>query len=134
MAPTLGRLVLYRSKITGDYVVPAIVTCTQESWVPGRYIDQADLRQDFPMDRFLLGSVVSPYVTAPFADSQEMAALPVAVDGRIWQASPVAMPEEGRVHLHVFTPGAKGSYQEFNVAEGEGPGEWSWPPRVGGGS
>ena len=33
------------------------------------------------------------------------------------------------VHLHVFTPGGQVGYQEFNVAPGNEPGQWSWPPR-----
>ncbi len=34
------------------------------------------------------------------------------------------------VHLWVFTPGEKGGFAEFNVAPGNSPGQWSWPPRV----
>jgi hypothetical protein len=34
------------------------------------------------------------------------------------------------VHLEVMTCGAQGRYQEFNVEPGDGPGQWSWPPRV----
>lgn len=40
------------------------------------------------------------------------------------------------VHLWVWTPAtygeyaATGGFPEFNVPHGDGPGEWSWPPRV----
>lgn len=41
-----------------------------------------------------------------------------------------ALDSDDRVHLEVLTPGAKERYQEFNVAQGDGPGQWNWPPRV----
>lgn len=34
------------------------------------------------------------------------------------------------VHLHVFTPSVQGGWTEYDVPPGDGPGEWSWPPRV----
>jgi hypothetical protein len=33
------------------------------------------------------------------------------------------------VHLWVFTPGGSAGFAEHDVAPGDGPGEWSWPPR-----
>jgi hypothetical protein len=41
-----------------------------------------------------------------------------------------ALSSPMHVHLHVMTPGAQIAYQEFDVPYGDGPGEWSWPPRV----
>jgi len=41
-----------------------------------------------------------------------------------------ALEEDTAVHLEVLTPGAQERYQEFNVALGDGPGQWSWPARV----
>lgn len=41
-----------------------------------------------------------------------------------------ALTDGGRhVHLHVMTCGAQMQYQEFDVPQGNGPGEWNWPPR-----
>jgi hypothetical protein len=40
-----------------------------------------------------------------------------------------ALDSEEHVHLHVFTAGAQVGYQEFNVAPGDEPGQWSWPAR-----
>jgi len=33
------------------------------------------------------------------------------------------------VHLWVFTPGGSAGFAEHNVSYGDGPGQWSWPPR-----
>ncbi|MFI7072035.1 hypothetical protein [Micromonospora sediminicola] len=41
-----------------------------------------------------------------------------------------ALDSDQHVHLWVFTPGAKGGFAEFNVAPGDEPGQWSWPPRI----
>lgn len=40
-----------------------------------------------------------------------------------------ALDSDEHVHLWVFTPGEKGGFAEFNVAPGDGLGQWSWPPR-----
>jgi hypothetical protein len=40
-----------------------------------------------------------------------------------------ALDSDEHVHLWVFTPGEKGGFAEFNVAQGDEPGQWSWPPR-----
>ncbi|MEU4589986.1 hypothetical protein [Micromonospora aurantiaca (nom. illeg.)] len=40
------------------------------------------------------------------------------------------LDSDQHVHLWVFTPGEKGGFAEFNVAPGDDPGQWSWPPRV----
>jgi hypothetical protein len=31
------------------------------------------------------------------------------------------------LHLWVFTPSEQGGFAEFNVAPGDGPGQWRWP-------
>lgn len=41
-----------------------------------------------------------------------------------------ALDSDQHVHLWVFTPSEKGGFAEFNVAPGDDPGQWSWPPRV----
>lgn len=106
MTPTIGRIVHYRSR-TGNYTVPAIITATQET-------------------------LYRPGVDGGF--------VPDLTDAR-------------NVHLTVFTPGkpglrttaddfvapsvppvsenVAGTYQEWDVPEGDGPGTWQWPPRVG---
>jgi hypothetical protein len=81
-APTLGRIVHYRSKFgEGDdaYQMPALVICTEDSWTPN---------------------------------------------------DTVPKPVKGTVHLSVFSSGPTVLFQEFSVAEGDGPGQWSWPPKV----
>lgn len=40
-----------------------------------------------------------------------------------------ALDSDEHVHLWVFTPSDAGGFAEFNVAQGDGPGQWSWPPR-----
>lgn len=94
MAPTIGRIVHYRSR-TGNYTCPAIVTATQDTlWREG--VERGDV----------------PELTGPMD-----------------------------VHLHVFTPGAQGSYSEHNVPyageapvlgefAGQPPRSWTWPPIV----
>lgn len=41
-----------------------------------------------------------------------------------------ALDSDEHVHLHVFTPSDQQGWTEYNVPPGDGPGEWSWPPRV----
>lgn len=41
-----------------------------------------------------------------------------------------ALDSPMHVHLWVFTPGESGGFTEYNVPYGDGPGMWSWPPRV----
>lgn len=40
-----------------------------------------------------------------------------------------ALTSDEHVHLWVFTPGGSAGFAEHNVGPGDGPGEWSWPPR-----
>lgn len=40
-----------------------------------------------------------------------------------------ALDSDEHVHLWVFTPSAAGGFLEYNVAPGDDPGQWSWPPR-----
>lgn len=100
--PTIGRIVVYRSR-TGKYSIPAIINCTVDTINP---------------------------------DGVEAGHLP-------------GLSSEDHVHLTVFTPGVPGMrggagdflvesphgrgenvagcYQEWDIAPGTGPGEWSWP-------
>lgn len=41
-----------------------------------------------------------------------------------------ALDSPMHVHLWVFTPGGSPGFAESNVPYGDGPGQWSWPPRV----
>lgn len=41
-----------------------------------------------------------------------------------------ALDSPMHVHLHVFTPSDQQGWTEYNVGPGDGPGQWSWPPRV----
>jgi hypothetical protein len=101
----IGRIVVYRSR-TGDYDVPAIINCTTDS------INEQGVEAGH----------VPP------------------------------LSSERHVHLTVFTPGrpgmrrdadnflvesehgrsenVAGCYQEWDIAEGDGPGCWRWPQRV----
>ncbi len=40
-----------------------------------------------------------------------------------------ALSSPMHVHLHVFTPSDQQGWTEYDVPYGDGPGEWSWPPR-----
>jgi hypothetical protein len=42
-----------------------------------------------------------------------------------------ALDSQMHVHLHVFTPSDQQGWTEYNVPYGDGPGQWSWPPRNG---
>lgn len=66
------------------------------------------------------GYVLPAIVTATFASLDS--------DGVAMGHVP-ALDSDEHVHLHVLTPGAQVAYQEYNVAPGDEPGQWSWPPR-----
>jgi hypothetical protein len=52
-----------------------------------------------------------------------------SLDPRGVQAGDVpALDSDQHVHLWVFTPSHTGGFDEYNVAPGGGPGEWSWLP------
>lgn len=126
-APTLGRIVIYRSR-TGDYDVPAVVTCTAES-IAQRGVEmfaKTDGKAGVPP---LTGvghvhlTVLTPGIPSELtrrADAEDF----------------IVEPEHG---LPV-SENASGTYQEWDIpmncanceAGGETPmpGTWRWPARV----
>lgn len=40
------------------------------------------------------------------------------------------LSSDTHVHLHVLTPSDAGFFTEYDVPQGDGPGEWNWPERV----
>lgn len=118
--PTLGRIVIYRSK-TGTYSMPAIITAT-------------------------LDSLYQPNVDAghvPALSSDQHVHLTVLTPGTPGERSAGTPLELGRAH-----PPAGGSMQEWDIDEFEPhldaagerfaagdlsaqpAGTWAWPPRV----
>lgn len=110
MRPSIGRIVIYRSR-TGDYDCPAIITATQETINP-----EAAER----------GSM-------PALSSPEHVHLTVFTAGVQGLGGPRPASEEGFV-----SENQGGSYQEWNVPPQPGeradlePASWRWPERVEG--
>ncbi len=105
--PTIGRIVIYRSR-TGNYDIPAIVTCTTATaYQPG--IDAGYL---------------------PALSSDEHVHLTVFTPGKPGKRRTAddfkVMPE-----LPV-SENVAGCYQEWNIPRDDdgGPGTWRWPTRV----
>lgn len=111
MKPTIGRIVIYKSKIDNgpgnDVLSPAIVIRTRDTTVP------AVVERWGPEPR-TVASASDPTVT------HETTGRP---------ANFVAeLPDDDTVDLLVFGLGK--SYREYAVGKGDGRGQWSWPPRV----
>lgn len=109
MKPTIGRIVIYTSKIDNgpgnDVKSPAMVIRTRETTVP------AVLERWGP----------EPTVVGSGDVTHETAARP---------ASFVAeLPDDDTVDLVVFGLGK--TYREYGVPRGGGRGEWAWPERSG---
>jgi hypothetical protein len=110
-APTIGRIVIYRSR-TGDYDVPAIVNATQ--------------------DTLNLEGVEKGYVP-PLSDARHvhLTVLTPGVPGMRTQARDFKVESPyGR------SENVAGTYQEWDIPEhvagyGDGPqpGSWRWPAR-----
>jgi len=102
--PTIGRIVIYKSKIDdgpgNDVLSPAVVIRTV-----GEVIDRWG-----PEPRTVV-SASDPTVT------HETSARPDGV--------PSKLPDDTTVDLLVHGLGR--DYREYGVAHGEGRGEWSWP-------
>lgn len=109
MKPTIGRIVIYKSKIDNgpgnDVLSPAMVIRTKDTTVPA-VIDRWG-----PEPTTLEGVDGTTHETAPRPDA-------LAPD----------LADDYTVDLAVFGLGK--TYREYAVSHGDGLGEWSWPERV----
>lgn len=112
MKPTIGRIVIYKSKIDNgpgnDVLSPAMVIRTRDTTVPA-VVDRWG-----PEPR-TVASAADPTVT------HETAARPPGVVAEL--------PDDDTVDLLVHGLGK--DYREYAVSRGDGLGQWSWPERVG---
>ncbi len=108
MKPTIGRIVVYRSK-TAKYFVPALVSATVDTlYRPG--VDGGHLA-DLTDDTHVHLAVFTP--------------------GYAGHRNETTTPEQAAELTARSTP-AGGTYQEWDVPydeSGETPGSWSWPVR-----
>ena len=111
MIPTIGRIVIYKSKIDNgpgnDVLSPAVVLRTRSTTVP------AVIGRWGPEPRTVT-SASDPTVT------HETTARPDSVVADL--------PDDDTVDLLVHGLGR--DYREYAVKKGDGRGEWSWPERV----
>lgn len=104
MRPTIGRVVIYRSR-TGNYSVPAIITATQDTLyrpgVDGGYVP------DLSSEEHVHLHVLTPGVPGKRTDADDFL---------------VESP-------HGRQENVGGAYQEHDVPldPDGGPGTWSWP-------
>lgn len=111
MTPTIGRIVIYRSR-TGDYSVPAIITATQET-LNAKGVE--------------LGHV-------PDLSGERHVHLTVFTPGKpgMRRAADDFMVESP----HGRGENVSGCYQEWDIAQGvddgdmQQPGTWRWPVRL----
>lgn len=112
--PTIGRIVIYRSR-TGNYDLPAIVNCTKASAYQGG-IDAGFLPPLSSKDHVHL-TVFSPGRPGQRVTGAELK----DVEGQFLTKSAYPVSEN-----------VSGCYQEWDIpydADG-GPGTWSWPTRA----
>ncbi|MEK8108671.1 hypothetical protein NKG94_34555 [Micromonospora sp. M12] len=111
MKPTLGRIVLYKSKIDNgagnDVLSPAIVIRTCDTTV-------AAVTERWGPEPRTVASASDPSVT------HETTGRPADFVAEL--------PDDNTVDLLVFGLGK--SYREYAVPMGEDRGSWHWPPRV----
>lgn len=107
MKPTIGRVVIYRSR-TGDYIVPAIVTAT--------------------LDTLHRPNVEAGYIAD--LSSDEHVHLTVFTPGKPGKRAEAADFLTESPHGRAENVG--GLYQEWDIAydENDAPGTWHWPERV----
>lgn len=108
--PTLGRIVIYKSKIDNgpgnEVLSPAMVIRTRDTTVA------AVIERWGPEPRTVT-SAADPAVT------HETTGKPASVVAEL--------PDDETVDLAVFGLGR--TYREYAVARGDGLGQWSWPAR-----
>lgn len=101
MVPTIGRIVMYRSK-TANYVLPAMVTATMETlWPEGVETGQVPALSS-PLHVHL--QVFTPGIAESYPEH----------DVPFFELAPVSARSSP----------AEGEYEML-------PGSWAWPPRVG---
>lgn len=111
MKPTIGRIVIYKSKIDNgpglDVLSPAMVIRTRDTTVP---------------------SVIDRW--GPEPRTVESASDPVVTHETSARPSDVlaTLPDDDTVDLIVFGLGK--NYREYAVPMGADRGCWSWPPRA----
>lgn len=126
--PTLGRIVLYRSKV-GLYVVPAVVTATIDTLHPSgieRY-EQTNGREGVPPlddELHVHLTVMSPGICVDKAPPPGMDANRGGTF-REWNIGPSVTTLEGSPLA--LSPVNAGDAPENAVAMA--PGTWAWPPR-----
>jgi len=118
MKPTIGRIVIYRSK-TGDYDIPAIVTATTETLNP-KGVEEGKI-PDLSSNEHVHLTVFTPGTPDPMLNLQEEAS------------------REPR------SQNVAGTYQEWNIRRNKAapensvdgpvpgepePGTWRWPTKV----
>jgi len=112
MKPTIGRIVIYRSKIDNgpgnDVVCPAIVIRTRDTNVP------AVIEQWGP-------------------DPTEVVSLSDSSVKHMTSARPAGvlneLPDDDTVDLAVFGLGK--TYREYAISKGDQPGQWQWQEQGG---
>lgn len=104
-ALTVGLIVQYRQARGSQAWLPAIVTVTEETFVPGLWAELEPLELSSARSR---------------RDADR--------DGEVYIPSEIPPVKPGRVHLRVLSPTCS-DYAEFNVQEGAMPGTWRWPQR-----
>lgn len=111
MKPTIGRIVIYKSKIDNgpgnDVLSPAVIIRTKDTCV------EAVAKRWGGTEPQTVVSASDPSVT------HQTAVRPAEVAD--------VLPDDTTVDLLVHGLGK--DYREYNVKQGEGFGEWSWPRR-----
>lgn len=121
--PTLGRVVIYRSR-TGNYDVPAMVTCTPETLAP----------VGLELWHSSGGEKGVPPITEDQRDRVHLAVFTPGIPGmRVTADDFVGERKDAPISENVA-----GTYQEWDVPYDSGgatpdtplPGTWRWPTRV----